>query len=218
MGRGGARVGAGRKKAEVEKKIRGFRLTDNEWAFIKKVLDKYRNSNVTEPPAKQPSNDSLQVRQSNSTNEEQGASLLAHLEYLYRQQYRWLLEYRDYMKDENYDKYTLDEISLHQEMVHLQKLTLLPHLQKLKFSERVKSACSLFDVASIHPVALSCIKQKNELYVYPWKEQETLDYNEVNKSLDKTFEALSLLELEVKALEKKFEISKHNILESSCIK
>ena len=129
---------------------------------------------------------------------------LIYVEDLFKQQYRWLLEYRDYMKDENYDKYTLDEISLHQEMVHLQKLTLLPHLQKLKFSERVKSACSLYDVASIHPVVLSGIKQKNELYVYPWKEQETLDYNEVNKSLDKTFEALSLLELEVKALEKKF--------------
>ena len=95
------------------------------------------------------------------------------------------MEYRDYMKDENYDKYTLDEISLHQEMVHLQKLTLLPHLQKLKFSERVKSACSLYDVAFIHPVALSGIKKKSGLYVYPWKEQETLDYNEVNKSLDK---------------------------------
>ena len=106
------------------------------------------------------------------------------------------------MKDENYDKYTLDEISLHQEMVHLQKLTLLPHLQKLKFSERVKSACSLFDATIIHPVIISDIKKKDELFVYPWQKQETLDYDEVNKSLDKTFEALSLLELEVKAFEK----------------
>ena len=204
MGRGGARKGAGRKKSAIEKKMCTFRLTEDERAFMKDALNKYRNGRADEALAKQPSNDSLQIRQSTSTNEDQGASLLAHLEDLFKQQYRWLLEYRDYMKDENYDKYTLDEISLHQEMVHLQKLTLLPHLQKLKFSERVKSACSLYDVAFIHPVALSGVKQKNELYVYPWKEQETLDYNEVNKSLDKTFEALSLLELEVKALEKKF--------------
>lgn len=172
-----------------------FRLTEDERAFMKEALNKYRNSSADETPAKQPSNDSMQVQQSNSTHDDQGASLLAHLEDLFKQQYRWLLEYRDYMKDENYDKYTLDEISLHQEMVNL---------QKLKFSERVKSSCSLFDVASIHSVALSGIKKRNELYVYPWKEQETLDYNEVNKSLDKIFEALSLLELEVKALEKKF--------------
>ena len=160
MGRGGARKGAGRKKSEIEKKMCTFRLTEDERAFMKEALNKYRNGSADEAPAKQPSNDSLQVRQSNSTNEDQGASLLAHLEDLFKQQYKWLLEYRDYMKDENYDKYTLDEISLHQEMVHLQKLTLLPHLQKLNFSERVKSACSLFDVAFIHPVALSGIKKK----------------------------------------------------------
>ena len=203
MGRGGARKGAGRKKSEIEKKMCTFRLTEDERAFMKEALNKYRNGRADEAPAKLPSNDSLQVRQLNSTNEDQGASLLAHLEDLFKQQYRWLLEYRDYMKDENYDKYTLDEISLHQEMVHLQKLTLLPHLQKLKFSERVKSACSLFDATIIHPVIISDIKKKDELFVYPWKKQETLDYDEVNKSLDKTFEALSLLELEVKALEKK---------------
>ena len=203
MSWGGARKGAGRKKSEIEKKMCTFRLTEDEWAFMKEALNKYRNSSADETPAKQPSNDSLQVRQSNYNNEDQGASLLAHLEDLFKQQYRWLLEYRDYMKDENYDKYTLDEISLHQEMVHLQKLTLLPHLQKLKFSERVKSACSLFDATIIHPVIISDIKKKDELFVYPWKKQETLDYDEVNKSLDKTFEALSLLELEVKALEKK---------------
>lgn len=203
MSRGGARKGAGRKKSAIEKKMCTFRLTEDERAFMKEALNKYRNGNTNEAPAKQPSNDSLQVRQSNSTHDDQGASLLAHLEDLFKQQYRWLLEYRDYMKDENYDKYTLDEISLHQEMVHLQKLTLLPHLQKLKFSERVKSACSLFDATIIHPVIISDIKKKDELFVYPWKKQETLDYDEVNKSLDKTFEALSLLELEVKALEKK---------------
>ena len=201
MSRGGARKGAGRKKSAIEKKMCTFRLTEDERAFMKEALNKYRNGSADAAPANQPGNDNLQVRQSNLPPEDQGASLLAHLEDLFKQQYRWLLEYRDYMKDENYDKYTLDEISLHQEMVHLQKLTLLPHLQKLKFSERVKSACSLYDVASIHPVVLSGIKKKDELYIYPWKKQETLDYNEVNKSLDKTFEALSLLELEVKALE-----------------
>ena len=203
MSRGGARKGAGRKKSAIEKKMCTFRLTEDERAFMKEALNKYRNGSADAAPANQPGNDNFQVRQSNLPPEDQGASLLAHLEDLFKQQYRWLLEYRDYMKDENYDKYTLDEISLHQEMVHLQKLTLLPHLQKLQFSERVKSACSLFDATIIHPVIISDIKKKDELFVYPWKKQETLDYDEVNKSLDKTFEALSLLELEVKALEKK---------------
>lgn len=42
MGWGGARDGAGRKKQEINKKMRGFRLTDEEWAFMKGALDKYR--------------------------------------------------------------------------------------------------------------------------------------------------------------------------------
>ena len=201
MSRGGARKGAGRKKSAIEKKMCTFRLTEDERAFMKEALNKYRTGSVDEASAKQPINDSLQVRQPNTTNEVQGARLLAHLEDIFRQQYKWLLEYRDCLKYESYDKYTLDEITLHKEMVQLQKLTLLPHLQKLQFSEKVKSACSLSDVASIHPMII-LEKKKAELFIYPWKETETLDYDEVNKSLEKTFDALGMLELEVKALEK----------------
>ena len=80
MGRGGARKGAGRKKSEIEKKMCTFRLTEDERAFMKEALNKYRNSNADETPAKQPSNDNLQVRQSNLPPEDQGASLLAHLD------------------------------------------------------------------------------------------------------------------------------------------
>ena len=40
MSWGGARTGAGRKKAEIPKKIRGMRLTDDEWAFLKDALKK----------------------------------------------------------------------------------------------------------------------------------------------------------------------------------
>lgn len=203
MSRGGARKGAGRKKSAVEKKMCTFRLTEDERAFMKEALNKYRSGSVDEAPVKQPINDRLPIQQTNPTDEDQGASLLAHLEEIFRQQYKWLLEYRDYLNEGSYDKYTEEEITLHQEMVQLQKLALLPHLQNLKFSEKVKSACSLYDVASIHPVNSYDIKNKGELYIYPWKEPETLDYDEVNKSLYKTFEALSLLELEVKALEKK---------------
>ena len=70
-----------------------FRLTEDERAFMKEALNKYRNSSADETPAKQPSNDNLQVQQLNSPHEDQGASLLAHLEDLFKQQYRWLLEF-----------------------------------------------------------------------------------------------------------------------------
>ena len=86
MSRGGARKGAGRKKSAIEKKMCTFRLTEDERAFMKEALNKYRNSSADETPAKQPSNDSLQVRRSNYNNEDQGASLLAHLEDLFKQQ------------------------------------------------------------------------------------------------------------------------------------
>ncbi len=84
MARGGARKGAGRKKSAIEKKMCTFRLTEDERAFMKEALNKYRNGSADEEPAKQPSNDSLPVQQSNSTNEDQDASLLAHLEDLFK--------------------------------------------------------------------------------------------------------------------------------------
>ena len=49
MGWGGARDGAGRKKQEIKKKMRGFRLTDDEWAFMKDALAKYRKGEAMEP-------------------------------------------------------------------------------------------------------------------------------------------------------------------------
>ena len=46
MSWGGAREGAGRKKAEIPKKIRGMRVTDDEWAFLKNALDMYRSGKM----------------------------------------------------------------------------------------------------------------------------------------------------------------------------
>ncbi len=203
MSWGGARKGAGRKKSEIAKKMRGFRLTDEEWEFMKEALNKYRNGNDAEEPASQLSKDFTQVQQPNPTATKQGASLLAHLEHLYKEQYKWLLEYRDYLKDESYQKHTLEEITLHQEMIHLQILTLIPHLQRLNFSEEVKLACSPLEVAFIHPVDISEIGKNNDFYVKSWKEPENLTYNEVNSSLVKSFEAIKWLNLEIKELEKK---------------
>ena len=51
MGRGGARKGAGRKKSEIEKKLCTFRLTEDERAFMKDALNKYRNGRADEAPA-----------------------------------------------------------------------------------------------------------------------------------------------------------------------
>ena len=51
MAWGGTRAGAGRKKAEIPKKIRGFRLTDDEWEFMKGALNKYRKGENVEAVA-----------------------------------------------------------------------------------------------------------------------------------------------------------------------
>ena len=104
MGRGGARDGAGRKKAVIPKKIRGMRLTDDEWAFVKEAVKKFREGDkdlVETAPVRELPQETVPtvVYQGFS-----GAGLLAHLEELYQQEYSWLLEYAKYLKSGYYDK------------------------------------------------------------------------------------------------------------------
>lgn len=212
MSKGGARKGAGRKKSGIVKKVRGFRLTDQEWAFMKKSLSEFRKGNknnienvINVEDAGERAGIVKHHRQGGIFNNELGAGLLAHLENLYKQQYGWLLEYREYLKDENYNKYSLDEIKLHQQIVNLQILTLVPHLQKLSFSAEVKLACSHLDVSIINPIDISETRKDSDILIKPWKGVEkapVMDYDKVNGSLAYTFENLRLLQLEVKGLEK----------------
>lgn len=212
MSRGGARKGAGRKKSDIVKKVRGFRLTEQEWAFMKKSLNEFRKGNknnienvIDVEDAGGRAGVVKHPRQGGSFNNELGAGLLAHLENLYKQQYGWLLEYREYLKDENYNKYSLEELNLHQEIVHAQILTLVPHLQKLRFSAEVKLACSPLDVAIINPIDISGARKVSDILIKPWKGLEkasVMEYDKVNGRLAYTFKNLRLLQLEVKELEK----------------
>ena len=211
MSRGGARKGAGRKKSGIVKKVRGFRLTEQEWAFMKKSLNEFRKGNknnienvIDVEDAGERAGVVKHPRQGGSFNNELGAGLLAHLENLYKQQYGWLFEYREYLKDENYNKYSLDEIKLHQQIVNLQILTLVPHLQKLSFCYEVKKACSSIDAVVIQFVNDSDIKHPNDIFVKPWNwaENDVVDYDKVNQRLANTFENIKLLQWQIKELER----------------
>ena len=211
MSRGGARKGAGRKKSDIVKKVRGFRLTEQEWAFMKKSLNEFRKGNknnienvIDVEDAGGRAGVVKHPRQGGSFNNELGAGLLAHLENLYKQQYGWLLEYREYLKNENYNKYSLDEIKLHQQIVNLQILTLVPHLQKLSFCYEVKKACSSIDAVVIQFANDSDIKHPNDIFVKPWKwaENDVVDYDKVNQHLANTFENIKLLQWQIKELER----------------
>ena len=211
MSRGGARKGAGRKKSGIAKKVRGFRLTEQEWAFMKKSLNEFRKGNknnienvIDVEDAGERAGVVKHPRQGGSFNNELGAGLLAHLENLYKQQYGWLLEYREYLKNENYNKYSLDEIKLHQQIVNLQILTLVPHLQKLSFCYEVKKACSSIDAVVIQFANDSDIKHPNDIFVKPWKwaENDVVDYDKVNQHLANTFENIKLLQWQIKELER----------------
>ena len=211
MSRGGARKGAGRKKSGIVKKVRGFRLTEQEWAFMKKSLNEFRKGNknnienvIDVEDAGERAGVVKHPRQGGSFNNELGAGLLAHLENLYKQQYGWLLEYREYLKNENYNKYSLDEIKLHQQIVNLQILTLVPHLQKLSFCYEVKKACSSIDAVVIQFANDSDIKHPNDIFVKPWKwaENDVVDYDKVNQHLANTFENIKLLQWQIKELER----------------
>ena len=200
MGWGGARDGAGRKKQEINKKMRGFRLTDEEWAFMKGALDKYRKGEKMDAngsPIDPPSQGKEGVKEYGAFE----ACLLAHLEDLYSQDYKWLLEYKNYLKDESYDKYTEDEIELQREVIYLQIITLSSHLQKLSFSEEVKRSFSSFDIAFLHSVNTDYNRNTN-VQVKTWKAPDNIDYQTMNLKLLKTYQARCSLQEEIQILKK----------------
>ena len=203
MGRGGARKGAGRKKSAIEKKMCTFRLTEDERAFMKDALAKYRKGeamqqkpapapHVSEPPQHEAT---TIVYQGYS-----GAGLLAHLEDLYSQEYGWLQEYKKYLKSDYYDKHTLDEINLQRELIYLQIVALLPHLNRFKFDYDVQRACSPKGKAYISASKIPDIDK--DIEIKAWQEPDGLDYHEENLRLAKMYRELKNEREKVRELER----------------
>ena len=204
MGRGGARKGAGRKKSAIEKKMCTFRLTEDERAFMKDALAKYRKGEqmqlkaspapiVAEPPQHEAP---TIVYQGYS-----GAGLLAHLEELYSQEYGWLQEYKKYLKSDYYDKHTLDEINLQRELIRLQIVALLPHLNHFHFDYDVQLACSPKGKAYISASKIPDIAK--DIEIKAWKEPDGLDYQEENLRLAKMYRELKTEREKVREMERK---------------
>lgn len=187
MSWGGAREGAGRKKAEIPKKYHGIRLTDEEWAFVKEAVKKYRNGE--------------QPQQVAPTQGYSGAGLLAHLEELFHQEYGWLQEYKKYLKNEHYDKHSLEEINLQRELIRLQIVSLLPHLNRFTFDYDVMRECSPTGRAYISASNLSDIGKVIEIKA--WQEPDGLDYQEENARLAKLYRELQKERETVRKLERK---------------
>ncbi len=198
MGWGGARNGAGRKKKEVNKKMRGFRLTDDEWAFMKDALAKYRKGETMEPKAapEPPQQEAPTIVYQGYS----GAGLLAHLEELYSQEYGWLQEYKKYLKSDYYDKHTLEEINLQRELIRLQIVALLPHLNHFKFDYAVQMACSPKGKAYISASKIPDIDK--DIEIKAWQEPDGLDYHEENLKLARMHQALEDERKTVRELER----------------
>lgn len=204
MGWGGARDGAGRKKQEINKKMRGFRLTDDEWSFMKDALAKYRKGEAVEPktaPAPSVSEPPQQEALTIVYQGYSGAGLLAHLEELYSQEYDWLQEYKKYLKSDYYDKHTLEEIQLQRELIRLQIVALLPHLNHFKFDYDVQLACSPKGKAYISASKVPDIDK--DIEIKAWQEPDGLDYYEENLRLAQMYRELKTEREKVRELERK---------------
>lgn len=207
MAWGGARAGAGRPKSEIPKKYRGIRLTDDEWAFVKEAVKKYRNGEkdvandavVTEIPVMSQQKSSSLIYQ-----EESGASLLAHLESLYQQRYYWMKEYEAYLQDESYDKYKVEEIKIQGELLGLQIVTLIPHLNRLVFNDKVKMSWAHNDVAAA--ISTSKIPEiGKDIVIEAWNEPRDLDYSKTNLRLRQIYDKLGALHEKVRRLKVKLD-------------
>lgn len=101
-----------------------FRLTEDERAFMKEALAKYRKGEQMQLKASLAPIEAESPQHKAPTIVYQGysgAGLLAHLEELYSQEYGWLQEYKKCLKSDYYDKHTLDEINLQRDALHLSR-------------------------------------------------------------------------------------------------
>ena len=88
---GGERSGAGRKRLVPVKRVRTMRLLDDEWEYLRKVLEDYRESRGIEASAAGNANIGQSVRQ--TKRDADGAALMEHMENLMGQLVHWYIEY-----------------------------------------------------------------------------------------------------------------------------
>ena len=177
---GGNRQGAGRKKNEIKRKTHWIRLSDDEWHYLTRTLDTYRqgaaNKNMT-----------MQYRNA-PDNAPNDAAILAHMENLLSQLIMWYTEYAKYLSVEHYKKYTLDEIQTQIDLLRLQVMTLLPHLKRHGYSGEVKDAFSADNHLTIDRKRLMGFGHDYTMKV--WQELEELDYHEYDLRLLGTYRFL----------------------------
>ncbi len=167
---GGVREGAGRKKSSgAQKKMRGFRLTDAEWEYMKSALKKHRKG---DDEVVRVSIDSKADKIKPTEFSGLGAGLLAHLEVLYKEDLKWLKEYESYLTKENYEKYPIEKIKLHRKLISIQVTALIPHLLELNFDYEVKRT-----LAPDYSTNFAGVE------IVSWKIPSKINYDETNKKL-----------------------------------
>lgn len=198
MGWGGARKGAGRPKADIPKKFHGIRLTDDEWDFVKAAVKKYRDDERDTTKEKQPERKILPFRFTHTDYDT--TTLLAHLEYLYREEVMWMKKKERALKDDYYDGPTESDINLYLSLIRLQIFTLLPHLESLHFDHEVKQACSSTSSITISQSDLSDITE--DIKISAWQNPKNLEYEYVNGKLAETYGELRQLKNRIWKMER----------------
>ena len=115
--------------------------------------------------------------------------------------YRWQLEYEKYLKDESYDRHTIEEIRLQRMILAIQKVALVPHLMKVDFASSLKSAYTMERVASISGETFPGVGK--DILVKPWKAPKEIDFDKTHLSLIKISRELDLQCRKVMDLERK---------------
>ena len=178
---GGNRNGAGRKKSQAERKKHSIRLSDDEWHYLTGALDNYRQYGASKNSLKQQFRDMTD----NDTN---GAATLAHMEDLLSQLIIWYTEYAKYLSAERYKKYTVDEIKTQIDLLWLQVMTLLPHLNRYGYSIEVKDALAASNHMTIDRKQLQGFSR--DYAMQAWSVPDELDYHEYNLRLLGTYRFL----------------------------
>ena len=196
---GGARPGAGRKAASIPKKQRNFRLTDEEYQFVKQALQRHRHDlDVPEPTPIY----HVESKDQSSYENPDHATILAHLEDLQNQYINWQNEYCKWIRDANYDKHDPAYIKLMMQTISLQILTLQPHLLNISYDYMASHDYNKRQVTSLYLSEFNATLPNVE--VKAWKTPaEGIDYQTTNlhialnhKLIRKNLEKITKLEKE----------------------
>lgn len=181
---GGERSGAGRKRLVPVKRVRTMRLLDDEWEYLRKVLEDYRESRGIEASAAGNANIGQSVRQ--TKRDADGAALMEHMENLMGQLVHWYIEYKKNFSVENEKKYTQEEIRMRIDLLRLQIMTLAPHLSRHRYAAEVeRDACTREECLVMRSQRFLGVF--HDLCVTAWKEPKRLDCHEANMRLLGTY-------------------------------